>query len=100
MTQEFGAYLQCHKQPLATYTCLQSFRKYYPNNTLVLLSDNGYDYSEMAKLFNCIYIHENENLWLTWWHLEDTGYFENSYKLIDRMNRVFPLIKEDYLMWL
>lgn len=100
MTQSFGAYLQCHKQPLATYKCLESFRKFYPTSTVVLLSDNGYDYTEMAKLFNCTYIHEKENLWLTWWDLNDKGYFVNSYKLIQRMNTIFSLIKEEYVMWL
>jgi hypothetical protein len=100
MTQPFGAYLQCHKQPLATYKCLESFRSFYPDSTIVLLSDNGYDYTEMAKYFNCIYIHENENIWLTWWDLNDKGYFMNSYKMIDRMNRILPLIREDYVMWI
>ena len=61
-TQEFGAYLQCHKNPYATYKCLESFRKFYPDNTVVLLSDNGYDYTEMAKYFRCIYIHSDENI--------------------------------------
>jgi hypothetical protein len=65
MSQPFGAYLQCHKQPLATYKCLESFRNNYPDSTVILLSDNGYDYSEMANFFGCIYIHENENIWLT-----------------------------------
>ena len=61
-TQEFGAYLQCYKNPYATYKCLESFRTFYPDNTIVLLSDNGYDYTKMAEYFKCIYIHSNENI--------------------------------------
>jgi len=37
-----GAFLQCYKCPMATYKCIESFRKNYSENTLVLLSDNGY----------------------------------------------------------
>jgi len=55
---EIGAYLQCYKNPYATYKCLESFRKIYPHSTVVLLSDNGYHYMEMAKHFKCIYIHK------------------------------------------
>ena len=100
MVQLFGAYLQCFKNPYATYKCLESFRKHYPTSTIVLLSDNGYNYSEMAKLFNCIYIHEKENVWLIWCDLSDKCYFLNSYKMIERMNLVFSLVKEEYVMWL
>ena len=95
---EIGAFLQCYKNPLATYKCLESFRKYYPNSTIVLLSDNGYNYTEMASLFNCIYIHSTENIpfinnnvdnGLSWGH-----------KLIHRLMNAFNLIKEEYIMWL
>ena len=93
----FGAYLQCHKQPYATYHCLLSFRTHYPNATVVLLSDNGYDYTEMAKHFRCIYIHgESIPLMVT---LEE-DYITKSHTLIERMEKVFPLIKEEYIMWL
>lgn len=100
MTQSFGAYLQCHKQPYATYKCLESFRNFYPDNIIVLLSDNGYDYTEMAKYFNCIYIHENENVWLTHKNMDDGSHIINSKKLIKRIQYAFSLITEDYIMWL
>ena len=93
----FGAYLQCHKQPYATYHCLLSFRSHYPQATIVLLSDNGYDYTEMAKYFRCIYIHGESVPLIT--TLEE-DYITKSHKLIERMEKVFPLIKEEYIMWL
>jgi hypothetical protein len=99
-TPDFGAYLQCHKNPMATFMCLQSFRTYYPNATIVLLSDNGYDYTEMAKLFHCIYIHETENIWFTYNDLENEGYIVNSNKLVKRICDAFRLYKENYVMWL
>ena len=81
-TQEFGAYLQCHKNPYATYKCLESFRKFYPDNTIVLLSDNGYDYTGMSKYFNCIYIHSHENVKFIYDTPNNSGKFENTFKLI------------------
>jgi hypothetical protein len=99
-TPPFGVYLQCHKNSYATYKCLECLRQFYPTSTVVLLSDNGYDFSEMAKFFGCIYIHENENLWLTYKDLDSGSHIENSLKLIHRVKNAFSLCKEDYVMWL
>lgn len=52
---EFGIYFQCYKQPYAIYKALESIRMFYKDCTIILLSDNGYDYSEIAKYFNCTY---------------------------------------------
>jgi len=99
-TQDFGAYLQCYKNPYATYKCLESFRTFYPDNTIVLLSDNGYDYSKMAEYFKCIYIHSNENIAFIYDDPNNFGKFENTFKLIERLIKAFELCKEDYVMWL
>jgi hypothetical protein len=77
-----------------------SFRKFYPTSTVVLLSDNGYDYTEMANYFNCIYIHSNETLLLTYKDIYGDGKFDNSFKLIERLVNAFKLCKEEYVMWL
>ena len=94
-----GAYFQCYKNPTATFHALENFRKSYPDTTIILLSDNGYNYSKMASHFNAIYIHETENL------SPSVGYgYRNpisSYtKFIDRIRKVLPLIKEEYFMLL
>lgn len=52
-----AAYYQCYKDPHATIQSILRYRRIYPENTLYLLSDNGYDYSELAKKCNCIYEH-------------------------------------------
>jgi len=98
--QSLGFYLQCYKNPYATYKCLENCRKFYPKNTIVLLSDNGYNYSEMANYFNCTYIHEYQNIWLTHKNLDDGSHFTNSYNLINRIKKAYNLINEDYIMWL
>jgi len=99
-SQEFGAYLQCYKNPFATFVCLTSFRNFYPSSTIVLLSDNGYDYTEMAKYFQCIYIHSTETLLLTYKDVYGDGKYDNSFKLIERVVNAFKLCKEEYVMWL
>uniref|UniRef100_A0A6C0B740 Glycosyltransferase n=1 Tax=viral metagenome TaxID=1070528 RepID=A0A6C0B740_9ZZZZ len=97
---EIGAYLQCYKNPYATYKCLEQFRRFYPNGTVVLLSDNGYNYSNMAEFFNCIYIHCDENLWLTYRDVDSNGALVNSKKLVRRVYDAFEMINEEYIMWL
>jgi hypothetical protein len=63
---EIGAYFQCYKQPCATFRSLALFRQSYPKGTIVLVSDNGLNYSMMANFFNCIYIHDKVNTNVNW----------------------------------
>lgn len=98
--QSFGAFLQCYKEPMATYKCLESFRNHYPNSTIILLSDNGYNYEYMAKHFNCIYIHSDENVPLCNKDFSNERYIENVNKIIKRFETAFRLIPEDFVMWL
>jgi Zn-finger protein len=100
--QSIGAYYQCHKNPFATFICLSSFRTYYPESTIVLISDNGYDYSEMAKLFHCIYIHDNMSARYIYKKTDviEGHHIQNMYRLIERVRNAFLLVKEDYVMWL
>ena len=100
MDNNIGAFLQCYKNPLATYHSLFSFKKYYPQGTIVLLSDNGYDYTEMAKHFKCIYIHETENIPLVWYPLKDTDLYNKTIALMNRIIKAFELFDEKYIMWL
>lgn len=100
MTQPFGIFFQCHKQPYATYEALKSARQHYPESTIVLLSDNGYNYSKMAEYFKCIYIHENENIPVTYSELDSGYHITNSKNLINRFSNAFKQIKEEYIMLL
>jgi len=114
--QTIGAYFQCYKNPHATYETLKSFRTFYPNSTVVLVSDNGYDYTNMAKYFNCIYIHQTENIPYTirldtdpinrsnvsystiFCTKED--FLQKGHNLIKRIVDVFTLFTEDYVIML
>lgn len=59
---DLDAFFFCHKQPYATYRILTQFRTFYPNSKLFLISDNGYNYTDMANLFDCTYIHCPESI--------------------------------------
>jgi hypothetical protein len=47
-----GAYYQCYKQPCAFVNACQSFRRVYPESTLLIVSDDGNDFSKAATYFN------------------------------------------------
>ena len=105
-TPLFGAYFQCYKNPFATYKVLESFRKFYPSCSIVLCSDNGYDYTKMAEYFNCIYYHRAKNMWLIYEDCAEIDKGANgnhipwAKELLQHMKTVFSLVKEDYILWL
>ena len=45
----FGCIHIAWKHKKATEHVVEQFRKYHPNNPYTLISDNGFDYSELAK---------------------------------------------------
>lgn len=91
---ELGAYFQCHKNPYATYESLRRFRQVYPTGPIVLLSDNGYDYTEMARHFNCMYVHETTSCRLT------VPIVNGYHPTIERLRRAFSMISSDYFVLL
>jgi hypothetical protein len=54
----------------------------------------------MAKHFNCIYIHSDENVPLCNKDFSNERYIENVNKIIKRFETAFRLIPEDFVMWL
>lgn len=50
-----GAFHQAYKNKKATENVIKNFRIYYPNNPYFLFSDNGLDFSDLAKKYNCFY---------------------------------------------
>ena len=99
-TIQVGAFFQCYKQPYATYNALQNFRQAYPNTSIVLLSDNGYNYKNMADHFNAEYIHSNKNCRPSTGGPHG-GKVEDTYmEFVNRFKSSLDLIKEDYFMLL
>ena len=57
----FGCIHIAWKHKEATEHVVKQFRKYHPNNPYTLISDNGFDYSELSKKYNLNYIHSYLN---------------------------------------
>ena len=58
MAQALGAYYQCHRQPASFLAALRSFRAWYPDASLVVVSDGGEDFSAAAARFGADYRRE------------------------------------------
>jgi hypothetical protein len=95
-----AGYLVCYKNPYATYQCLQSFRAWYPATTLVVASDNGYDYENMAAHFGAVYIHETESVNCSFSQCDVERRKEIIRQLLRRHARALEAVTEPYLMWL
>lgn len=80
---DLDAIFFCQNHPYATYKTLESFRKYNPTARIFLFSDCGYDYTEMAKHFNCEYTYLNESIY---------AHF-HSYKILDEHSMLIKLKK-------
>jgi hypothetical protein len=50
-----GAFHQAYSNKKATEFAIKNFRKFHPNNPYFLYSDNGLDFSDIAKKYNCNY---------------------------------------------
>ena len=58
----FSVHMQCYKNELAVEKCIESFRKWYPNEQFRLVSDNGSDFSELAKRYNLVFDYKSHNI--------------------------------------
>jgi len=95
--QSIGAVLFCYKSSYATYNCIMQFRKHYPDSTLVVASDGGYNYTEMCRFFNCIYTHYDKNINAV--HVET--YETNKLKMmLKRLEECISMIPEEYVLLL
>tara|TARA_B100000989_G_scaffold242944_1_gene189889 strand:+ start:1787 stop:2491 length:705 start_codon:yes stop_codon:yes gene_type:complete len=52
---QFGCYYAAFKNEKATRFVLENFRKHFPKNPILLISDGGDDFSHLAEQFDCGY---------------------------------------------
>lgn len=57
-----GVHYQTWKNKGAVNLVLKNFRKHYPDSPVRMVSDDGEDFSDLAKEYNCIFDHESENI--------------------------------------
>ena len=89
-----GAFFQCHRQPLASEKALEAFRRAYPDSTVILISDAGMDFRDLATKYGALYFYETESCPPSF-DCQDRGKFMLA---LDRWRRYLPLIKEDYFL--
>lgn len=59
-----GAYLQVYKNREGTENTLRYFRRSYPDSPLLLVSDNGDNFSDLADKYQCYYFHDRRGMGL------------------------------------
>jgi hypothetical protein len=97
-TPSIGAFYQCYKQPKAFLHTLQSFRKVYPESTVVIMSDGGFNYRKEAEHFGCIYRSLEHQETIAPGLIFDSG--ERIVEWMRRLAESARLIAEDYIMLL
>ena len=72
-----GFFGLCSYQPAAWDAVFNSVRSHYPDDPIVLISDGTYqyDYSEMAKKYNCIHVIKGKEICLHYPCIEDSYEF-------------------------
>lgn len=53
----FGCFHTVYENKRATEFVLEQFRKYHPDAPYTICCDGGVDYSDLAKKYNCKYVH-------------------------------------------
>jgi hypothetical protein len=53
-----GAFYQAYNKPRCVDFVLSNFRKHYPDTDVVLISDGGNDFSDIAAKYKCMYFYE------------------------------------------
>ena len=92
----FDAYIQVYKKTDRLERSLSSFRKFYPDSSIVLFSDNGDDLSDVALDFSCTYFHSNVNTGIS-----PMGFSKDqAIEWIKRFKRSFDIGKNPYLIYM
>jgi hypothetical protein len=93
-----GAYYQSYRQPKAFLHAVSSFRTHYPDSTLVVTSDNGFDYSSYIESMSGVFIASNDHI-----AQKNAGYFANVQDAVTYLQRFLQgvdKIDEDYFILL
>ena len=83
--KKLGAVHFVYNNKKATEEAIKSFKNFYPENSYVLIGDNGENHYELAKKYNCTYINSNVHL----------GYPDNSYGYF--INSILEYLKRIYI---
>ena len=76
---KIGFFALCSYQPQAWNFVFKSIRNFYPNSPIILYNDGckQFDYTEMAKEYNCIYIEKNAEICCHYHNIDEVNDFLN-----------------------
>lgn len=91
-----GFFGLCSYQPVAWDYVFLTIRRVYPDAPIVLINDgmDQYDYSDMAKKYNCIYLKKEVEICL---HYPD---IQGSYEFLKRLRECCEITKTEWLIHL
>lgn len=90
------AYIQAHKISNRLEECLAAFRMFYPDSSILLVSDNGDDLSGIATKFRCEYIYSTTRT-----GMEPQGFTkEQNLEWFGRLTKAAKLGNNPYLIYL
>ena len=75
---------------------LQSIRHFYPKKQIVLINDGfeQFDYTDMAKKYNCIHVKKEHQICLHWYDMKW------AYEYLDRVKEACELVKTEWIIHL
>ena len=81
----------CSYQPNAWEYVFESIRKYYKTEKIVLINDgtDQYDYTDIAKKYDCILLNKDKEICLFWPDIEST------YEFLHRTKEVCDIAKRN-----
>jgi hypothetical protein len=92
---ELGAYLPIYKNLELAERTVKSFRNFYPKEPFYLLSDNGLDFSDLAKKYDCYYEHSDVNTGINPYLSKESFSIQQN-----RFKRAFEYCCSDYVIYL
>lgn len=96
---EFGVFYQVYNNKKSARFVLENFRTHFPDNPVVLISDGGLDFSDVAKEYNCSF-HMCENIYGNEINNYDRHCY-NAYRTLEwwkRQRMVCEETNQDYVM--
>ncbi len=90
----FAVYHQCYKNEKATNFAIENFRKHNPDVPYYLISDGGLNFEHLAKKYNCIYVHDENNTGLNYLPKD------RAQRMIERIKTFFNTVNTEYGLYM
>jgi len=94
MKNNFSVHYQTWKNKDAVNHVLTEFRKYFPQNPIRLVSDNGADYNDFVDKFELVYDFESSNVFPG----GKFGDISHCYEWLDRVNTTCQMFDTDWVV--